>query len=150
MKNPEKLIGKKVRGFRFNDKNLKIKYVKAMDNHIGEIGEIKLYAASLDAFRVDFDGCRWNYPADQIHEHLVDETQTKFPKVWAWDDDVNQAFETYLIAEFEGMLNEWNYLVVRANNICEFKDKDFFDTQFFQNISTTDPRLNDIITIVEK
>jgi hypothetical protein len=149
MNNPEQLIGRKVRGFWFDDSKYPVGYISQMDEYIGKKGKIIEYDSHLDLFGVQFKLYKFWYPADKIEAHLVDE-QPKFPKVWAWDDDVNQAFETYLIAELEGMKNGFNYLVVNSCNIEDFENKSIFHTIYYKNISHTDPRLNDIVTIVEK
>jgi hypothetical protein len=148
MKNPEQLIGRKVRGFWFDDSKYPVGYISQMDKYIGKKGKIIEYDSHLDLFGVKFKLNKFWYPADKIHEHLVDETQTKFPKVWAWDDDVNQAFETYLIAENKE--KEYPFLCVSRGNVNNFKGFLPFHSSAYKNISTTDPRLNDIITIVEK
>jgi hypothetical protein len=151
MKNTEQLIGRKVRGFRFKN-NKKIHYIdELMMNCVGKVGVITKYNEYLDAFIVDFNGEKWGYPVDQIEAHLVDEEtdHPKFPKVWAWDDDVNQAFETYLIAELEGMEDGCNYLCVRPGDLNRFENKQWFRTDSYKHIAHT-PLLNDIITVVEK
>ena len=70
MKNPERLIGRKVKGFKFD----KSWYLQKMDNYIGKIGIIKEYLISDKWFGVEFlDGQIFGYPADQIEAHLVEE-----------------------------------------------------------------------------
>jgi hypothetical protein len=71
--NMKDLIGKKVKGFKFEDTR-STEYAKLMDGYIGEIGEITQYDSSGTAWLVEFkDGESWYYPADQIEAHLVDE-----------------------------------------------------------------------------
>jgi len=72
MKNPQELIGKKVRGFKFE------KYWnKQMKNCIGKVGIIKHYFKHNNMMFVSFDNECWSYPYDQIEAHLVeDEIQT--------------------------------------------------------------------------
>jgi hypothetical protein len=68
MKNPEELIGRKVRGFKF-----KKYWNKEMINYIGEIGIIKKHFEHNNMMYVSFENRNWAYPADQIEAHLVDE-----------------------------------------------------------------------------
>ena len=68
------LIGKKVKGFKFESgKHKGLYYAPAMDKHIGEVGEITGYGAEYDCYRIDFNGDLWDYPASEIEVHLVDE-----------------------------------------------------------------------------
>ena len=64
---PEKLIGKKVKGFKFEG----ILYDSQMDDYIGKIGIIKPWDEVN--FKVDFGDDFWYYPADQIEAHLVED-----------------------------------------------------------------------------
>jgi hypothetical protein len=70
MKNPEKLIEKKVRGFKFEDTKY-CSYAKEMDMYIGKIGIIDKILAY--EFRVNFGEDYYYYPADQIEAHLVED-----------------------------------------------------------------------------
>jgi hypothetical protein len=153
MNNPEKLIGKKVRGFKFDDSNYPIGYIPEMDKYIGKKAKIIEYDSHIDSFGVQFKLYKFWYPADQIEAHLVDK-QPKFPKVWAWDDKINEAFETYLIAELDECYawdkRNYKYMVVSKEGLNGFENKSTFDIEFLLNMQPTDPRLNDIITVVEK
>lgn len=71
----EDLIGKKVRGFKFEGD-----YVPQMDRHIGEIGEIISVNLKKTTVRVEFNKTSWKYPVDQIEKHLVKEVMKKFKK----------------------------------------------------------------------
>ena len=77
MKKPEILIGKKVYGFKFEDKP-NIKFDSRMLDYVGKIGLIDEYRPVSKTFKVEFeDGEYWGYPYDQIEAHLVeDETPT--------------------------------------------------------------------------
>ena len=82
---------------------------------------------------------------------ITEEPQLKeeLKKVWAWDDDVNEAFETYLIKEFQGF--EYKYLCIAEAEVGSFEEKECIATDTFINISETDPRTpNDVLKIVEK
>jgi hypothetical protein len=73
----EDLIGKKVRGFKFEDTK-DVYYVTKMGSHIGEIGIIALYKPEHNTYRVDFPNDYWFYPAAEIEKHLVEnEKQNK-------------------------------------------------------------------------
>ena len=68
------LIGRKVKGFRFESRKHKgLYYAPAMDKHIGKVGEITGYGSERDCYRIDFNGDSWDYPASEIESHLVDE-----------------------------------------------------------------------------
>jgi len=72
MKNPEKLIGRKVLGFKFEGNNI-IFYDDEMDRNICEEGIIKKYNDCNKSFAVEFKNVYWAYPADQIEAHLVED-----------------------------------------------------------------------------
>lgn len=76
MEKPERLIGRKVRGFKF-ESNQNVGYSKLLDNQIGKVGVIKKIYDD-NTVRVLFEGIiNFYYPADQIEDHLVvDEIQT--------------------------------------------------------------------------
>jgi hypothetical protein len=65
------LIGKKVRGFKFDVDNIYYSYL--MDKHIGEIGTIINYDDNQKYFDVDFGYKQWAYPEELIEQHLVEE-----------------------------------------------------------------------------
>ena len=69
----EDLVGKKVRGFKFEGD-----YSSNMNKHIGEIGEIISVSAVLKRVRIEFATASWSYPADQIEKHLVKELSKSF------------------------------------------------------------------------
>jgi hypothetical protein len=70
--NMKDLIGKKVKGFKFESRE-RLAYNEKMDKHIGEVGEIVYYYGERNIYKVKFKDIFWNYPADQIEAHLVDE-----------------------------------------------------------------------------
>jgi hypothetical protein len=69
--NTNKLIGKKVRGFKFDVDNMYYSYL--MDKHIGQIGTIINYDDKQKYYDVDFGYKQWAYPAELIEQHLVEE-----------------------------------------------------------------------------
>lgn len=92
MKNPERLIGRKVRGFKFETTKY-CSYVKGMDKYVGKIGKIGIideYRPVSKNFKVEFeDGEYWGYPADQIEAHLVVDEIPTFTK-----EDLRTAYKT--------------------------------------------------------
>lgn len=68
------LIGKKVRGFKFEGDY----YPATMDEYIGVIGKIVDVCKKYKTATVNFnnDGYYWDYPLDQIEQHLVKEEPT--------------------------------------------------------------------------
>jgi hypothetical protein len=73
MNTTNKLIGKKIKGFKFDETN-ETSYNPKMDIHIGEIGQILEYKPKTNAYSVEFKLDTWNYPAELIEQHLVEET----------------------------------------------------------------------------
>ena len=72
--NTNKLIGKKVKGFKFEDCVYNgLQYSKKMNICIGEIGEIIEYNETNNRYRVEFEDDYWFYPAELIEQHLVEE-----------------------------------------------------------------------------
>ncbi len=81
------LIGRKVRGFKFEDnKYNELDYNRMMDNHIGEVGEIVYYSDSFTCYDVQFEKSRWSYPAELIEQHLVDESPKLEEKTFTCQD----------------------------------------------------------------
>lgn len=65
------LIGKKVRGFKFDGREM-CQYIDKMDAHIGEVGIVKEYSGdAIKSYRVEFKDDFWWYPAELIEQHLV-------------------------------------------------------------------------------
>lgn len=59
------LVGKKVKGFKYDDYK-GCYYVDVMDKFIGVEGVVDFYDEDIDAVRIDFgDGEKWYYPAQQ-------------------------------------------------------------------------------------
>jgi hypothetical protein len=65
-------IGRKCKGFRFQDKTNDIRWSGLMENFIGKIGLIteQRYPSVKISFKDDF----WDYPTSLIEEHLIPET----------------------------------------------------------------------------
>jgi len=71
------LIGKKVRGFKFENNPDWVQYIPEMDVHIGEVGTIVEHYEGIDTYGVQFNNCYWVYPAELIEPHLVEENTFK-------------------------------------------------------------------------
>jgi hypothetical protein len=76
--NTNKLIGKKVKGFKFEDgKYNGLSFANEMENYIGKVGIIDSYNKDNNRYRVefnvDFNSQSWSYPAELIEQHLVEE-----------------------------------------------------------------------------
>jgi hypothetical protein len=89
------LIGKKVKGFKFDDDKYKgLDYNRAMDSCIGEIGEIVSYYHPFDCYYVEFINKKWSYPASLIEQHLVEESPKPItPKTKITRADFERQFE---------------------------------------------------------
>ena len=74
MNTTNKLIDKKVRGFKFKRIYDRIDYPDSMDDKIGVIGTIVYYDEYSATFKVDFEDESFWYPAELIEQHLVEET----------------------------------------------------------------------------
>lgn len=66
------LIGKKVKGFKFEDRS-GLYHTKPMDEYIGKVGKIIKYLERYNSYRVQFKDEFCHYPAELIESHLVDE-----------------------------------------------------------------------------
>jgi hypothetical protein len=65
-------VGRKIKGFRFEDRIHGVVYSAKMEKHIGEIGEIK-YQNSYQV-RIQFEYDWWEYPISLIEPHLIEES----------------------------------------------------------------------------
>lgn len=111
-KDPNKLIGRKVKGFRFeNEPKLSCAYTYEMDNYINLIGEIKKY--DVDSYKVRFEDNYFWYPADQIETHLLPEKKTKKQRIEELESEVK-----LLISRVEFL--EKRYLNISEKQAPEF------------------------------
>jgi hypothetical protein len=109
----EELIGKKVRGFRFeNGKYCNLDYAINMDDYIGKEGVIIEYDSGFNSYGVRFeDGMSYHYPAERIEHHLVDEE----PTIEIKEGDYIRGFEiTHKGFEFT---NKYIGLIGKVTNI---------------------------------
>jgi len=121
MKNPEKLIGKKVRGFKFETTKY-CGYTKGMDKYVGKTGIIDKILEH--EFRVDFKEGYYYYPADQIEAHLVeDEIPTLSDGVMMLvSDDENTWHERNVFAKRYNIFYAWgtqNIKGITTWNFCK-------------------------------
>jgi hypothetical protein len=65
-------IGRKCKGFRFEDETDKVPWVQSMENFIGKMGLISNQRD--DSVRIEFEKGWWNYPISLIEEHLIPES----------------------------------------------------------------------------
>ena len=109
---PEKLIGKKVRGFNFESITNKCHFVKKMYNYIGKNGTINAYSQFSNSFEVIFeDGVNFYYPADQIESHLVEENEipTLTDGVMMFvSDDGERWYKEYVIGKKDNIFYTWS------------------------------------------
>lgn len=121
--NKEKLIGRKVKGFKFKTTNL-LCYETDMDKHLGEVGIIITYEDKGSCFLVKFGKYYWSYPADQIEKHLVEEEFKENPLV---DEDFNKHIST--ISSFKNPIlfdGAKDLICVKEyNKLCEESNKLF-------------------------
>jgi hypothetical protein len=67
------LVGKKVKGFKFEDKKYGgLSYINTMDHYVGQIGKLEAYYEKSNRFKVRFIDDFYSYPAELIEAHLVD------------------------------------------------------------------------------
>jgi hypothetical protein len=65
-------IGRKCKGFRFEDETDKVPWVQSMENFIGKMGLISNQRD--DSVRIEFEKDWWNYPISLIEPHLIPES----------------------------------------------------------------------------
>jgi len=109
----EELIGKKVRGFRFEKNVNSVWYMASqMDKYVGKEGIIGEYDPKFDSYIVKFeDGMSYNYPAERIEHHLVVEE----PAIEIKEGDYIRGFETNPKG-FE-FANKYIGLIAKVTNI---------------------------------
>lgn len=128
MKNSEELIGKKVRGFEFEDIKGLYNYVTSMDKHIDKVGLITKYRHDIKCFKVDFEDIFYYYPADQIETHLVEENE-----IPTLSDGV------MMLVSDDGKYFEKRYIYFKNNNKVYRKEKDgsFIGYKYYKPLEPT-------------
>jgi len=73
---PKKLVGQKVRGFKFETDKAKLSYAPKMNSYIGKKGVVCWNI--LHSCKVTFkDGRSWEYPLSEIWKHIVEEDEVE-------------------------------------------------------------------------
>lgn len=99
MEKPESLIGRKIKGFKFEDIPGVLYHTEKMNQYIGKPGKIDVYFDIIESFAVKFDDRAFIYPAAEIEQHLIpeetnspnkalspEEVFKKYAKMnWAWE-----------------------------------------------------------------
>lgn len=83
-KDPNELIGRRVKGFRFDSyRGHSINFNEDMTFEIGNVGKIVRFYPDNTGYAVTFDlSCNtYTYPADQIEAHLLPEKKTKKERI---------------------------------------------------------------------
>jgi hypothetical protein len=128
----EDLIGKKVRGFKFEGIAFSFSS-PLMNKHIGEIGTITRHEKHLSGYVVKFDSSPhdWMYPADQIEKHLVKELPTSF----ACTNTNQKLWDTYIkwlnkehTESFIGYSIACPYYGIDKDGVVNHSSSDCFDT----------------------
>jgi hypothetical protein len=65
-------VGRKCKGFRFEDETDDTPWVQSMEKHIGKVGLIA--DQEDDSVRIEFENDWWYYPISLIEPHLIPET----------------------------------------------------------------------------
>lgn len=142
MKN-EELIGRKFRGFSFEDgKHNDLQYNEHMNQLIG----VDMVITEIDESDESVYCCGdWFYPLELVKKHLIPEDKPEIKWVWVRDIDHEEWMKYILITDLgENFTNR--YIVVGSGEESRYKmgDKDIRITVFKQ-ISYTDPNPNEEI-----
>jgi len=92
-KDPNELIGRKVKGFKFEDAESGIAFPVEMEELIDVKGEILRLTLDEHGYVVSFKKpyhCEFTYPADQIEAHLIPEKKTKKERIEELEKRVEQ------------------------------------------------------------
>jgi hypothetical protein len=127
MNTTNNLIGKKVKGFKFDNDKYDYGYSDKMDKHIGVVGIIKEYTQVFNAYLVDFENEDWYYPAELIEQHLVKENpledlpiigdgvlmevSNKEENIWHLAEVYCKINESYLAKlKIDNFISEWDFV----------------------------------------
>ena len=72
-------VGRKIRGFRFEDVKDVAAFASSMKKHIGEVGEIVGQTRETVMVRFGYDS--WDYPLSLIEPHLIEEETPEIPQL---------------------------------------------------------------------
>jgi hypothetical protein len=122
------LIGKKVKGFKFDKNHSTVTYMaRSMDKYIGQVGIITDQCSTDITIKFD-DGKSWCYPIEEVKDHLLDILEEIPVITQGIILEVSDDEETWFKAEVIIVLNEvfitkdliqWKY----ARNIQENEKK---------------------------
>lgn len=126
----KELIGKKIKGFKFEDTDCLPYNNKEMDNYIGKIGVItKVHDKDV---RVKFeDDNYYFYPLPEALNHIVEEHPKRGNEVLVWDGDETDAVKRIFLTYIEGT----KYPVITVINGDEelYKNGDMFGIYFYKH-----------------
>jgi hypothetical protein len=125
----KELIGKKIKGFKFEDTDCLPYNNKVMDNYIGKIGVItKVHGKDV---KVEFENDYWSYPLPEALNHIVEEHPQRGDEVLVWDGDETDAVKRIFLTYIEGT----KYPVITVINGDEelYKNGDMFGIYFYKH-----------------
>jgi hypothetical protein len=127
--NMKELIGKKIKGFKFESQT----FNKKMNKYIGKIGTIiEKFNGSVD---VQFaNGMVWSYPLPEALNYIVEEHPQRGDEVLVWDRYESNAVKRIFLAYIEGA--EYPIQVVLNGYEENFKNGETFATSKYRNYKT--------------
>jgi hypothetical protein len=95
-------VGRKIRGFRFEDGIDGVGWIRAKEEKIGEVGEVE--SQHSNCVFVIFKDNAWSYPISLIEQHLIEEETPEIPQLGEGvlmnvSDDGEDWCEAYIIAK---------------------------------------------------
>jgi hypothetical protein len=125
----KELIGKKIKGFKFDKIDILPYNKNAMDNYIGKVGVItKVHDKDV---KVEFENDYWFYPLPEALNHIVEEHPKRGNEVLVWDDNQRNAVKRIFLAYIKGT----KYPVITVINGDEelYKNGDMFGIYFYKH-----------------
>lgn len=135
----QELIGRKVKGFKFEDeKYYSLHYDPDMNDLIGKVGVIKDYYRTYNSYRVKFETRCWSYPAELIEQHLVEDNPLdSLPMLGegvlceVWDDEENNR-KRFVFARTPKGYMAWAFAETK-------EDIDYTGVTYCKNASPIEP-----------
>jgi len=143
-KHPNELIGRKVKGFRFES----IKgctFTPEMESLIDELGRIISYRNLKYTINFKKNNFNWEYPADQIEQHLLPENKTKKERIEELEKRVEQLENKRNLEDSKSMDIEKDYF---PNLSKKYPLWNFFKNE--HNLTLLDSEIDDVIHEVNK
>lgn len=114
----EQLIGKKVRGFKFEKH-----WNRKMNAYIGLVGLAERIFQNKMVLVLFDNGISWSYPADQIEAHLVEE-QNEIPTLsdgvmMLVSDNEREWFESSVMGQKNGLYYVWTGEFIQGYAFCK-------------------------------